>query len=93
MTFFFDEFSNNELLPSIMPSSGTLAILQGDKENVGVVIPSKNVLVWVNEIIWKLVADIIHLSLVVGGSAEQVVDAVHAAQEWKELLPLEKVLV
>jgi hypothetical protein len=48
MSLFVDELPDDKILPSVVPFSRKLVVLQGDEEDVGIVVTSKDVLVWVD---------------------------------------------
>lgn len=73
----------------VEPESVETVLLEGQHEDVDVVVSSEKVLVRVDEVVGELVAQLVHVLCREDGSSEEVVDTMPSALQRQAALPLE----
>jgi hypothetical protein len=90
----FELLLNSELLlPAVVPPCHAAGFLQGEEEDVDVVVSPEEVLMRVDKLFGERVADVIQLLLTEPVRAEDVVDAVEAAEQREPGLLLEELSI
>lgn len=89
LALLLDEEGNS----AVMPTRGALLVLEGKKEDIGVIVSTKDMFVRVDEIVGKLIADFVELLFGVDLTAQHIVKTMQSAQQREVGLAFKIVLV